>query len=240
MVVGLVGAFLTAAYMTRCVFLTFYGEYRGHGHPHESPLAITGPLVFLAGASAVVGLLNAPFTDYWFGRFIENEAYFAAGIAHHNFSGPDALLSTVVVLAAITAGYAVYFLGKAPADLTQRSNVFRRGYQLLVNKYYLDDLYERVVVAGIKGPIARAAYWFNQNVLDGVVNGAASVARVTGNWVYRNIDQGVVDGAVNGSGMGADSLGGVLRTMQNGRVQQYGALLFGGTAVLALGLVIFV
>ena len=49
MVVGLVGALLTAAYMTRCVYLTFFGEYRGHGHPHESPKAITGPLVVLAG-----------------------------------------------------------------------------------------------------------------------------------------------------------------------------------------------
>ena len=44
LVVGLVGAFMTAAYMTRCVYLTFFGEYRGHGQPHESPQAMTVPL----------------------------------------------------------------------------------------------------------------------------------------------------------------------------------------------------
>ena len=55
MVVGLIGAFLTAAYMTRCVYLTFFGEYRGHGHPHESPKAITVPLIILAGFSVVAG-----------------------------------------------------------------------------------------------------------------------------------------------------------------------------------------
>ncbi len=44
LLVGLVGAFMTAAYMARCVYLTFFGEYRGHGHPHESEPAITVPL----------------------------------------------------------------------------------------------------------------------------------------------------------------------------------------------------
>src|SRR5438445_1422217 len=51
---GLVGAFLTAAYMTRACYLIFWGEYRGHEHPHESPRSMTGPLVVLAGLSAVV------------------------------------------------------------------------------------------------------------------------------------------------------------------------------------------
>ena len=49
LIVGLVGAFLTAAYMARCVYLTFFGEYRGHGHPHESERTITIPLIILAG-----------------------------------------------------------------------------------------------------------------------------------------------------------------------------------------------
>jgi NADH-quinone oxidoreductase subunit L len=46
--VGLVGAMLTAGYMTRCVYLTFFGKYRGHHHPHESPKAITIPLIILS------------------------------------------------------------------------------------------------------------------------------------------------------------------------------------------------
>ena len=72
---------------------------------------------------------------------------------------------------------------------------------MLVNKYYLDYLYTDIIVGGIKGPIAQAAYWFNQNVIDGVVNGAGvGVGRAPASCVYDNIDQGVVDGVVNGSG----------------------------------------
>ena len=55
LVVGLVGALLTAAYMTRCVYLTFFGEYRGHGQPHESERAITVPLIILSVFSILAG-----------------------------------------------------------------------------------------------------------------------------------------------------------------------------------------
>src|SRR6187200_1569310 len=59
LVIGLIGAGLTAAYMTRCVYLTFFGEYRGHHHPHESEKTITVPLIVLAVLSVVAGLLQA-------------------------------------------------------------------------------------------------------------------------------------------------------------------------------------
>ena len=52
-------AVLTAFYMMRVLLLTFFGEYRGHAHPHESPLAMTIPLVLLAGLSTVSGFLDA-------------------------------------------------------------------------------------------------------------------------------------------------------------------------------------
>ena len=55
---------------------------------------------------------------------------------------------------------------------------------------------------GIAHPIAQAAYWTNQHILDGIVNGVGRAGRTTGDWVYRNIDQRVVDGAVNASGTG--------------------------------------
>ena len=56
--------------------------------------------------------------------------------------------------------------------LTERSRAAKAGHAFLLNKYYLDHLYEGTIVAGIKGPIARASYWVNQHVIDGVVNGA--------------------------------------------------------------------
>ncbi|HEU4894930.1 MAG TPA: NADH-quinone oxidoreductase subunit L, partial [Acidimicrobiia bacterium] len=58
--VAVIGAFITAFYMTRAVALTFHGEYKGHGHPHESPRIMTGPLVALAVPSVLFGLLNIP------------------------------------------------------------------------------------------------------------------------------------------------------------------------------------
>jgi NADH-quinone oxidoreductase subunit L len=240
LIVGLVGAFMTAMYMTRCVSLTFFGEYRGHGHPHESPLPIVGPLYVLTGMSVIAGFLNAPHVlgGEWFGKLIENETFFdGAHFAPHEFSVGYAAVSTAVVLASIGIGYLLFFKERLPRGVTQRVPAARAGYRLLSNRYYLDHLYSGVVVGGLKGPIAKAAYWFNQNVLDGIVNGVATVTRRVADAEYRYIDQGVIDGSINGSGFGAEGLGSVLRGMQTGRVQQYGALLFGATALLALAFV---
>jgi NADH-quinone oxidoreductase subunit L len=240
MIIGLVGAFMTAMYMTRCVYLTFFGEYRGHGHPHESPKAITVPLLVLGGFSVVAGLVNAPFTNYWFSHLIANETVVSAGVPEHPFSIPAAIVSTVVVVAAILIGYLLFFRQRLPRGVTQRVPAARVGYTFLANRYYLDHLWTGGVVGSIKGPIARGSYWFNQNVLDGIVNGVATVARAVGRWLYRNVDQRGIDGAVNGAGLGASGFGGELRRFQTGRVQQYGSLLFGATAVLAIVLVLTV
>ena len=122
--------------------------------------------------------------------------------------------------------------------LTQRVAPARWGYNFLINKYYLDKLYENGIVHAIAHPIAKAAYWTNQNILDGIVNGFGKGGRRTGEFVYKYIDQGLVDGAVNGSGAAPRGTGGALRPLQSGRVSQYGSLLFGAAAVGALVLVI--
>jgi NADH-quinone oxidoreductase subunit L len=122
--------------------------------------------------------------------------------------------------------------------LTTRFAPARWGHNFLVQKYYLDHLYEKVIVHGIAHPIAQAAYWTNQHVLDGIVNGAGRFGRRSGEWVYRNIDQRVVDGAVNGSGQLASETGHALQPVQSGKVNQYGALMFAAAAVGAIVLVI--
>ena len=122
--------------------------------------------------------------------------------------------------------------------LTERVAPLRWGYQFLSNKYYLDALYEGVIVNAIAHPIAKAANWVNQNLIDGIVNGAGELGKRFGQWTYRNLDQGLVDGAVNGSGFLAEETGQGLRPMQSGKVNQYGALLFGAAAIGALVLVI--
>ena len=122
--------------------------------------------------------------------------------------------------------------------LTKRVAPLRWGYTFLWNKYYLDVLYENVIVRGIAGPIANAVYWTNQHVLDAIVNRAGTTTRKVGSWVYRNIDQRVVDGAVDGAGAAARGSGTALQPVQSGKVNQYGALLFGAAAIGALVLVI--
>jgi NADH-quinone oxidoreductase subunit L len=241
LIVGSIGAFMTAAYMTRAVYLTFFGEYRGHAHPHESPPAITVPLVILAVFSVLAGFVNAPPVGieafyYW----TRNEVYALAALPHPEFSWSVAATSIVIALLGIVVAGLLYFGGKLPEGVTRKNKAAAAGYRFLENRYYLDHLYTGVIVGSVKGAIAKGAYWFNQKVLDGIVNGVGLGSAAIGRWLYTRVDQGVVDRTVNGAGFGADGFGGILRTVQTGRVQNYAALLFGAATLLALGLVIFV
>ena len=327
MYVGLAGAFLTAAYMTRATYLTFFGQPRGasagehheeeshdshaahddhadHGHdthdshdahashgPHESGWLITVPLIILATLALSSGFLNAlPFGEKFenFKKWVEPSAevinptgiaYVVGGVGearisaetsteesghskspcgtetpeqgvcaapqlnHAPFKWSKAGLSMLIVFAGFLLSLFVCIQlyekkNKKFVGLTERNKVLGFGYKLLVNKYYLDVLYEKIIVRSIAHPISAAVYWFNQKVLDGVVNGAGTTAKGIAGWVYRNVDQRVVDGAVNGTGSVAQGAGSALRPVQSGKVNQYGALLFGAAAIGALVLVI--
>jgi NADH-quinone oxidoreductase subunit L len=244
MVVGVIGAFMTAAYMTRCVWLTFFGEYRGHGHPQESPKAITIPLIVLAVFSVFAGFANASaFGIEKFKDYVEPHGpFFPSNIVTPDFNVALAAVSTAVVIIAIGIA-AFYFLDRkelrALKGLTDRSGGAKTAHSFLLNKYYLDHLYEDGIVASIKGPIANASYWVNQNVIDAVLNGAGKGTVVLGRFTYRYLDQDGVDGAVNGIANETGAAGGLLRYVQSGRVQRYALLLFGAVGLLALALVIF-
>ena len=236
LIVGLIGAFMTAAYMTRACYLIFWGEYRGHGHPHESPPSMAWPLRILGVLSIVVGLVNAPGIE----KFKEWVAFDVPGVREvvreHAFNPGMAALSTLVALAGVVATLAYYNRGFL-RGLVPRNPLARTGYRLLVNKYYLDALFIDGIIRPIQYPIARAAYWINQNVIDGVVNGIGVGAREAAHVTYDYIDQIGIDGIVNGAGISAEEGGTILRHIQTGRVQQYAAYLFGAAAVLAVILV---
>jgi NADH-quinone oxidoreductase subunit L len=243
-IVGLIGALLTAAYMTRCVYLTFFGEYRGNHHPHESPKAITGPLVVLAGFSIVAGLANADVLGIEkFKQYIEPRVAFPnATIFQPVFDYGLAILSVGAAATAIGFGLAYWFGRKelkGLKGLTERNSTLKAGHTFLLNKYYLDHLYTNVIVAGIKGPIARASYWFNMTVIDGVVNGLGRGTTALGRLTYRYVDRDVVDGAVNGLARETDQAGGLLRPLQSGQLQRYALLLFASVGLIALAIAIF-
>jgi NADH-quinone oxidoreductase subunit L len=228
-VVLIVGAVLTAFYTTRMVLKTFFGEYRGHAHPHESPRVMTGPLVFLAAATCTVGLLGfaptgAPFLDWVFFGPAPHEAIFDSTVA---------VLSIAAVIVGLVLGFLVY------RRYTESDPITKLGpaYTLLEHKYYLDDVYWYGVIRPVRDNVSAAVYWVNQNVLDGVVNGAAATARGFSRltmWFDRN----VIDGAVNGLANLTGESGGLLKYLQSGNVQWYAVGLFAGafllTAVFAL------
>ena len=110
LVVGLIGAFLTAAYMTRCVYLTFFGEYRGHGHPHESEPVITVPLIVLAVFAVLAGFLNAAAVHVEkFADWVEPRVAFPV-LVHPAFDYPTAIIS--LSIACIGIGVAAFFFFK--------------------------------------------------------------------------------------------------------------------------------
>jgi NADH-quinone oxidoreductase subunit L len=219
---AVVTAFLTALYMTRAVVKTFWGEYRGHGHPHESPGSMVTPLWILAIATCTVGLLGfpvvGPFSDW----------ITVPGHEHHGFETLYNIvlpaLSLLIAGAAIYVGIQVFYRERFKVDIL--SGPFSWVYRLLENKYYLDDIYLNGVVRPVQYPLARAAYWTNQHILDGIVNGVAKGTLVTAKHTYENVDQDIVDSAINGAAGLTGWTGGILRYVQSGNIQRYAAVLF--------------
>jgi len=251
LIFGCIVAAMTAAYMTRVIWYTFMGEYRGQGTPHESPRTMTIPLIILAVGAVLGGLANlpTPVADAigigGFAHRLETYAEPIAFLAPLGFTVPDpslimALVGLALALAGIGVTYLYFWRGMGPHGLTGRNRYAKAGYSLLENKYYLDVLYTDIIVGSVKRPIAKAVYWVNQNVIDKVVDTAGESARDGGKWVYSHIDQSVVDGAVDGTAAAANATGQGLRLVQSGKVQNYGALLFGSAAVLAIIFVIVI
>jgi len=308
-IVGIIGAGLTAAYMTRATYLTFFGKARGgaahfvhgdahhddeahdeghavafaqehadldheidshahaahdaHGHddhhapvhhgkplpfaPTDSAWQITVPLIILGVLAVIAGYLNAPALGiHWFEHMTHSSI--GAGSAMvvppppkftWAAAAPGLLLIAVGIGLSFFLSKAVFGDAKSPfKGLTQRVAPLRWGHKFLVNKYYLDHLYENVIVRFVAYPLSKAAYWVNPRVRDGTVNQVGLAGKRTGQFVYKYIDQGLVDGVVNGSGTTARGAGGQLQPVQSGKVGMYGTLLFGAAAVAALILVL--
>jgi NADH-quinone oxidoreductase subunit L len=217
-------AAITAFYTTRMVMMTFTGSYRGHGHPHESPPSMSGPLIALAGATIGVGFLGAAATGAVFFDwvFLEHpeEIHFVPWIA---------IASVAAAVVGVGAGYLLYRRQRDPDPTLELGPVST----VLVNKYYLDDVYLRGIVFPIRDRVSAGVYWFNQHVLDGVVNGSATLTRGLARAVGW-FDRTVIDGAVNGAGQTAGGFSAVLKLIQSGNVQWYAVALFVGVVALTI------
>jgi NADH-quinone oxidoreductase subunit L len=224
---AIVTAFLTALYMARACIKTFWGEYRGHGTPHESPGSMVTPLWVLAILTVSVGFLGFPVVGV-FKSWIN-----VPGQEHPGFSvGYNVLLPVVSVglaLGAVWTGWQIWERKRWQYDIL--AGPFAWAYRFVENKYYLDDIYLRYIVRPIQYSLSKAAYWSNQNILDGVVNGVAKVTLALAKPTYEVVDQEVVDFAVNGAAGLTGASGGLLRYIQSGNVQRYAAVLFAAVAV---------
>ena len=241
LVVGLIGAFLTAAYMTRCVYLTFFGEYRGHGHPHESEPAITVPLIILAVFSILAGFLNAaPFHIEKFTEWVEpTVAVPRARPPRVRLPDGDHL---VVDRGARHRHRRVLLVPARGARRRSRASrsatrLAHAGYTFLENKYYLDDLYEDVIVGVDQGPDRagvvlvqparhRRCRQRRRRRAPGSSGGSPTTCSTRRASTARS----------TASPRSPARRGGLLRYVQSGRVQRYALLLFAAVGLLSLAL----
>jgi NADH-quinone oxidoreductase subunit L len=193
---GAGGAFLTAFYMLRCYYVVFEGSSRVDTHAahhlHESPPVMAVPLVILALFSAGVGFVGFPPEHGAYHRFVEPVFAAARGAEAHAApvgAVPMAILSLAIGVAGVLVATRFYvWRPEIPARMAER---YSKAYRVLLNKYYVDELYDALIVE----PIRRGSFWlwrkFDEPVIDGSVNGVASVVRV-GSLVLRRVQTGYV------------------------------------------------
>ncbi len=216
MVVASLVAFMTAFYMFRLFFKTFTGEPRDqekYDHAHESPNTMTYPLIFLATLAVCAGWVGIPgikgYSSYIF-------AY--GGHAHIPHAHWDVMIiSTVLALMGIGLAYMMYYKKSISADAMAERFGFL--YRLFYNKYYIDELYDVVLIQPCY-KFARFLWSFDANVVDGLVNLQATITMWLSDVKYW-IDQNIVDGIVNGFGLFFDSASSALRKIQSGRLAHY-------------------
>jgi NADH-quinone oxidoreductase subunit L len=232
---GLVAAGLTSFYMFRLIFLTFFGEQNFDEHKvhvHESPRNMTIPLIILAFLSIFGGWFAAPKlvggTDY-FESFVHpvfasyapqppagQEESLAGSAGEQGGIRPNPAMELVhavtgppVIVGLIGILIAWWFYIRRPELPEKLARSMHGLYTLLLNKYYVDEIYAAAIV--------RPLLWVSTNVL------------------WHTVDEGLIDGTVNGSARLAREAGGKLRELQSGNARSYASwVVVGAVGVTAL------
>jgi NADH-quinone oxidoreductase subunit L len=213
-ILGLVTAGLTAVYMTRMMVMTFFGKARGGGHPHESPLTMTVPLIILAVLAALGGFLGVPHLlghavglghglEHWLSAVIPEKELPSVGVVLGIHEGLSMLISVAIACGGIFLGYKIFLQRNLPAN--------QPVVKLLEHKYYIDELYELIITK----PLQWVATFF-----------------------WKTVDVLMIDALVLGVAKGARRSGQTLRTIQTGDVRSV-ALMIGFGLVLLLAAMSF-
>src|SRR5210317_204537 len=218
-IIVVVAAFMTAFYMFRCLYMTFYGEQKTNpkakDHVHESPWVITLPLVVLAGLATVGGFVGIPHViDV---AHIGNKLdQFLAPVFHHSQQlhniEAHGTASTEIILMVFSVAVALAGIGLAtvmymkdpslPGKFTAKFSTLHRA---VFNKWYVDEIYDTLFV---------------------------NTTKKLGIFCWRGFDVKVVDGIVNGVAKLVGSLSSVLRYTQSGLFQNYALTMVLGTVVM--------
>ncbi len=218
--VGILTAFMTAFYMFRLVYKTFHGESRMdpevEAHAHESPPVITVPLSILAVLSAVGGFFGIPILlkynimHNWLGplfhKVVEHGSE-AAEAVHHSLATELGLMGLSVVVATTGIILAFTIILRRPEMSESVRSSFSALYDLFLNKWWVDELYDMIVVR----PLNRL-----------------------GNIFWTEVDGKGIDGTLHGIAGGAQGSGGFLSRLQTGFVQNYALSMAAGLVLVLI------
>ncbi|MCZ6774851.1 MAG: NADH-quinone oxidoreductase subunit L [Ignavibacteria bacterium] len=232
-IIGFLVAGLTAFYMFRLVILTFMGDHKDAQrleHIHESPKIMTVPLIVLAVLCFFIFYSFNPFgaTSGWIARAVERpDSVVPASVAAaptetfeevlHDSHGTAMVLSLLLAGVGIFIAFATYYWKRINADRIAGS--LSPIHNFLINKWYFDDVYNGIVVGGTLA-WTRLMRWFDDTIIDGIVNGSGSITKVTSS-VSGKFDSIVIDGLVNLTAYLSGFGGLILRKSQTGKVQTY-------------------
>jgi NADH-quinone oxidoreductase subunit L len=210
--IGVITAGLTSFYMFRLIFMTFFGMSRVDSdkehHIHESPAVMAIPLIVLAILATVGGWVNLPDGYLWGDAFVRFLApvvgNFKPAIEASSFD--LSMIASGASIIGVVLAWVLYI--KLPGIPFLMAWRLKPAYDLLLNKYYIDELYNFIVT--------RPLFWVSNNVLN------------------RAIDSFVIDGAAEGAGLAVQTGGQVARRAETGNVQHYAFVyLLGALGVVA-------
>ncbi|RMH32800.1 MAG: NADH-quinone oxidoreductase subunit L [Nitrospirae bacterium] len=232
---GAIGAVLTSFYMFRLTFLTFYGPSRVDPHVahhiHESPKVMTVPLMILAALSIVGGFLGVPPEHGLLHSFLHPVAASAGGAAHESSTGLVVGLATFATLTAFAGlGLAYYLYVVRPHMADEWARRTSGLYTLLLNKYYVDEFYDRIAVEPCKR-LGDMWDWADRHIIDRVVQGINHMTdkgAAAATWIEKHI----IYGGLNIIGYANHLAAWSWRKLQSGMVHHYATIIVIGLAVL--------
>lgn len=188
-VLGMMASMLTAFYMFRLVFLTFFGKFRGtheqEHHLHESPPSMTFPLIVLAILSVAGGLLGLP--EFW---------HQTNWMAHHldpiiirknpSLLGHDTewMLMGLAVAGAVVTIYITYLVFmKSKVMPAEKEEQMKPWQRLIYNKYYVDEIYDALIRKPLDFMSSLFHKFFDMEIIDGIVNGVGGTVKAIGSSV---------------------------------------------------------